>query len=112
MAKKRFSDNYSGWWNKVLTNPETKDKATSSRPFNTDSGEYYVRTTRFHGRSAIKKKWMDITPYSMGLPNEYEFRASDSQTYRDQIDLKIAESKDPRVNSFYNFHLNCRYLDE
>ncbi len=112
LAIRRFFNNYDClwflWWHNSLTNPDTKMIATKDEPFNTDSGKFYVKIEGRHSRSYIKRKWMDISPNSIGLPMWLVFRASNSLTNENQIDLKIANSKHPGVASIYNFHLNCR----
>ncbi len=111
MAQQKFNENWNSL-DKTLKNPETNQIATRHQPFNTGSEECYVKINKIIKKSHIKQSWMCASKIMMGLPEEYQLRASDSITNPNQIDLKIAESKDHRVPSFYNFHVNYKECDE
>ncbi len=106
MAKETFLKNWDKH-RKKLKNPELNTYASAQHPFNTNSGECYVEINRNTTRASIKNEWKSLGPSSLGLPNHYQLRASDSQSDSSQIDLKVSESKHQSVHSFYNFHLNC-----
>ncbi len=69
-------------------------------PFNTGSGSCYVDLDRYTSRSSLKDMWRNKSYRG------FTFKASDSLSDRNAIDLKVSNSH--YSSAFYNYYLKVK----
>ncbi len=100
---------------KTLKNPKRNLEASGTNPFNTGSKPSFVKvgeddTRGWATKDSLQGQWKNMSHYSFNIPNSYKFRASESTSNPNQINLKIARPyRKDNFQSFYNYHLNCFY---
>ncbi len=99
----------------ILKNPKKNSEATGTYPFNTGSKPNFVKVSEDDTRGwvtkdSLQEQWKNMSHYSFDIPSNYKFRASESTSNPNQINLKIARPyRKDNFQSFYNYHLNCFY---